>query len=345
MEDENREERMDDNMEESRVVTETTSQEPVTASQEPGIYSPLYVPKQEKKNNHLTFLLVILLVFFLVIGLIAAVSKLVKSAMVEVGESALNGRSITSRIESMLKEYQNSRQTPKDDETFSEPDEDDEYIPSAEDPYYVCLADATRDDLSYGVKQQDYSYSNEDDNLYITITYPEITGDTVKNQTYLNDSIESAATYYQKNFANHPENGTVSDCQIWVNSYVTYMSEDILSVVLSENLYLADMGQVDLYCINIDIATGQILNNTQILSYSEELAKEFRKISNKQNGAVDAVSELSDEEIVDYLSDSGSGIIFYTPVGLEIGYNYSVDSSSGWITATIKDYQKYISKM
>ena len=34
-------------------------------------------------------------------------------------------------------------------------------------------------------------------------------------------------------------------------------------------------------------------------------------------------------------------ILFYTPLGLEVGYNYETDSSQGWVTVTFTDYEKF----
>ena len=34
-------------------------------------------------------------------------------------------------------------------------------------------------------------------------------------------------------------------------------------------------------------------------------------------------------------------IIFYTPLGMEVGFNYQSNGSSGWITATFNDYAQY----
>lgn len=53
---------------------------------------------------------------------------------------------------------------------------------------------------------------------------------------------------------------------------------------------------------------------------------------------------MTDEQLQDFLSDSDTNIIFYTPVGLEIGFNYTTSSSSGWVTVTIKDYERYMKK-
>lgn len=54
---------------------------------------------------------------------------------------------------------------------------------------------------------------------------------------------------------------------------------------------------------------------------------------------------MTDEQLQDFLSDSDTNIIFYTPVGLEIGFNYTTSSSSGWVTVTIKDYERYMKKI
>ena len=46
------------------------------------------------------------------------------------------------------------------------------------------------------------------------------------------------------------------------------------------------------------------------------------------------------------LLSSDGGIFFYTPVCLEIGFNYNgVNNQFGWMTATIKDYEEYLKKM
>ena len=57
------------------------------------------------------------------------------------------------------------------------------------------------------------------------------------------------------------------------------------------------------------------------------------------------VSHLQSLQLRKLLSSDG-GIFFYTPVGLEIGFNYNgVNNQFGWMTATIKDYEDYLKKM
>ena len=93
--------------------------------------------------------------------------------------------------------------------------------------------------------------------------------------------------------------------------------------------------------MNFDLKTGTLLNNTDIIEVSDDLVEAFIDQSIYQNGYTSSVSDYSNEEIEDFLSDEDSLILFYTPVGLEIGYNHP----SGWVTATLKDYQRFLKKL
>ena len=48
---------------------------------------------------------------------------------------------------------------------------------------------------------------------------------------------------------------------------------------------------------------------------------------------------LEYQEITDYFN-SNAVIVFYTPMGMEIGFNY--DDGYAWVTATYEDYEDYL---
>ena len=121
--------------------------------------------------------------------------------------------------------------------------------------------------------------------------------------------------------------------QLEAESFVTYMDEEILSVVVDEYIYADGETTYDLYCMNFDLKTGTLLNNTDLIEASDDLVEIFIDQSIYQNGYTSSVSDYSNEEIKEFLSDEDSLILFYTPVGLEIGYNHPY----GWVTATLKD--------
>ena len=75
---------------------------------------------------------------------------------------------------------------------------------------------------------------------------------------------------------------------------------------------------ISLYSINIDLVSGALMDNGQMIEYTPQLAEAFRDQDAYQNGTAQAVDEMSDEQIQDFFSDSDTNIIFYTPVGLEI---------------------------
>ena len=313
-------------------------------------YSPLYVPdKKQSKNNKITITLVIILVLCLVAGMIFAVSKLVEAAVSEVSaeipswQETFEGWKSDSEetfADAEQDDWSDEEEWDEYEEEFYyddefEYDEDGYYVPSPNDEYYSELADAISDDLSYSVDKHEYTYYDDDEAVAIYVEYVSVDGLDFDDK--INDALEEGAMYYAKEFGS----GNVSDLALQVVSYVTYMDEDILSVVVDERYTWGNEMQVDLYCMNFDLKTGSLLYNTNIIDPSEDLAEAFRDMNDYQNGYIEHVDEISDDDIADYFSDENSLILFYTPVGLEIGFNYA----DGWVTATLKDYEEYLSRL
>jgi hypothetical protein len=82
---------------------------------------------------------------------------------------------------------------------------------------------------------------------------------------------------------------------------------------------------------------GVILDNNDMLSIDDDFSVDFRKRSDKQNGEIDYLTYLTDQQITDYF-ESDDIIVFYTPMGMEIGFNYE----QGWVTVTYEDYEQYL---
>ena len=101
---------------------------------------------------------------------------------------------------------------------------------------------------------------------------------------------------------------------------------------------------LEMHGININLKTGTVLDNTEILNTDEEFVKDFIKRSNRQNGKNSvAIDGISDREKLQLFQDADSLILFYTPIGLEVGYNYSgVEGYTGWITVSIEEYEQYL---
>lgn len=314
-------------------------------------YSPLYVPaKNESKNNKITICFVVILLIALVAGMIAAVSVLVEGAMKEVGESASSWKNAWEEFvdgmaeEEIMQEWQDEYfgddyDSYDDYEDYGNYDEysSEPYVPNENDEYYVKLADSIRDDLSYSVDKEIYKFSDADMGVNILVEYVSVDGSQMAFEEKINEALENGAMYYAKEFGA----GDASDFTLLVSSYVTYMDEDVLSVVVDERYSWGYDTVYDLYCMNFDLKTGALLYNTNIIESSEELAQAFMDMSEYQNGQSVTLSGLSAEDIASYFEDEDTLILFYTPVGLEIGFNHP----DGWITATLKDYEEFLSKI
>lgn len=246
----------------------------------------------------------------------------------------------------------------RDDEYYGDDDDkddsyyDDDYDYDGKDDYYdddynydddeyYTLHDDIKDDLSYTIDWEYYDYDAGSDNVIISVQYPVIVKGRIPNRDQINDVLESEmrffVDYYENEYSGYMDD---ENSYFYASSiaYVTYMSEDVLSIVFSESVYSDYFDSISLYCVNIDIQNGVILDNTDILSVDDNFSVDFRYRSQRQNGSVDALDRMSDQEITQMLTSSGSLIIFYTPQGLEVGLNHE----DGYVTVTYHDYKDYL---
>lgn len=133
------------------------------------------------------------------------------------------------------------------------------------------------------------------------------------------------------------EDEEVERCSIYKEGYVTYMDEDAVSVVFLEYIYLNSAYLPRISDINIDVRTGSVLKHGSMVDYVTALAQRVRKQNAYQNSVDIGSMPWSDEDIA-LLLQSEEGVAFYTPVGLEVGFNYSSsDTGYGWLTVTLKE--------
>lgn len=223
--------------------------------------------------------------------------------------------------------------------------EEDDYVPSPDDKYYYGPCDAINENVDYSFVTKSYTNEDPDNNIDVVINYVELKGDGIPNIDQLNEAIEKVALYYAEDFPKYSYYAEYGDSySVYTTTYVTYNDEDMISIVIDEYVVLDDEYHVDLYPINIDVKNGVVLDNGSLLQIDAEFAREFRRRNDEQNGSVDYLDALSDEELAQVLRDKQSVIAYYTPLGMEVGMNYSDSSTSGWLTVTYKDYEKYLMK-
>ena len=207
----------------------------------------------------------------------------------------------------------------------------DDYDYDYDDEYYD-LHDDIRWDLSYTVDFEDYEY--DDGDIAVLISYPVIEGDNVPNLRKLNQAIQDEVEFLQDMMADAEEGEEFTLIGL---AYVTYMDEEKMSVVFHESIYTDYESDYYLYSLNIDMENGVVLDNQSLINANDDFSIEFRERSDIQNGESIPLSRMTDQEITKHFNSSDI-IIFYTPMGMEIGFNHD----TGWITVTYEDYEKYL---
>lgn len=214
-------------------------------------------------------------------------------------------------------------------------------------PYYSGPYNALETGLSYEVAfiEEAFYAGEEADfaNVYLSVEYPQISGGTPYEE-FINDALYAGYEYYYMLFTEEfkPLMQTEEDTYYCtVDSYVTYMDEKILSVVFKEEIYLSlenePFSMLDFYCVNIDLESGIIMENTEILQMDEAFAADFREREVAENG-VSALAYYTDQEVLELLKDPAYLVAFYTPYGMEIGLNLD----DRIIYVMYEDYETFI---
>jgi hypothetical protein len=307
------------------------------------MYSP-YAAPQKKTNTGLIIAIVVIIIVLFLVAVFALAYKAVNLLTAQKKTSYDYGNYYFD--DGYDDDYGFGYGYDDYDYSFGGYDDDDGYTYVEEDDQYYTLHDDIKYDLSYSVDYEYFDYDTDYENVYIAVDYPVIAGENVQNLDQLNETIQKEVTtitdYFENEYEPYIENNEDGYFQAYSCGYVTYMDEDRLSIVFSEQLY-AEQAYADhvylvyLDCINIDMEKGVILDNNDMLSIDDDFSVDFRKRSDEQNGEIDYLTYLTDQQITDYFN-SDDIIVFYTPKGMEIGFNYE----QGWVTVTYEEYEQYL---
>lgn len=206
--------------------------------------------------------------------------------------------------------------------------------------YYGEITDAVRTDLDYFIEWKNYEYEGNNDNVTIAVDYPVIEGD-VPNLEVINDIIDDETEYFEEYYKEYSKYMMPGESfLVYSEAYVTFMDPEVMSVVFCEMIYTDYWADYGLYCLNIDMENGVVLDNNSIMEIDDEFAVDFRKRCRQQNGTVSDLDSMTDQEIVYYLTSGGTSILFYTPLGMEVGLNMG----EYYVTVTYTDYEEFLQK-
>lgn len=315
---------------------------------------------EAKKGNNGIAVTIVTVLFILVIGLCVYIAVSVSNMIPKSGQEDKEYESQTGDPweEILGDDYIGDEKQETTEDEVAEPDMDfaggmhDYPNYSKEDftgRYYQDVVDCIDESVSYEVKREFQDVLDAKNNVSIYTSYIQLDGN-IPGLDEINRLLKEEATYFVNNYEENKtdihamleETGT--GVQAELKSYVTYNTESIISVVVREDISLGYMYRdVALRSININLDTGTVLENTSILKLEDGFGQEFRERSNAQNGISESgIEAFSNDEIESMLNDEEALIIFYTPMGMEIGYNYKGESILGWITVTMQDYEKYV---
>ena len=234
-------------------------------------------------------------------------------------------------------DYDHDSRADSDEEIFSYEDQEEF------DTEYYDFRNAIRKDLDY---QADFTYYEKDDFVpedepcivYMYFDYPVISGD-IPNVDGINQAIYKEIDEIEEYMTSVTELLSEGDVVDYIGTgYVTYMTDEFLSIIYVEYGFLnEEFLESYVVSLNFDVQTGMVLNNTDLLNINDDFSIDFRERCERQNGEIDEFYYMSDQEITSYLMSNDYLIIFYTPMGMEIGFNYY----DGWVTVTYKDYERY----
>ena len=252
----------------------------------------------------------------LVIGLCIALVVLV---IVFIAVAVIGGMNYSSHLSTGYSEY-------FDDDDDYNYDSDGDYVPDESDTYYEEITDATTADLSYevlwhseNIYPDDNNQENEGNTSYI---YPELIGDDQSKLNSVNDRIKEMVQTFEAEYKDAEYCG--------MQGYVTYMTENRLSVVFQSYANESKQYHVWLQTVTFDMETGDEIPFGELTPVDDMTALRFRQQSKKQNGDISWLDKMSDEDLQKELQDQK--VVFLTPVGTELGLN----GDDGWVTVTFK---------
>ena len=308
-------------------------------------YSPYAMP-QKKQNTGLIVGIVVGIIVLFLVAVFALASKAVNML------SEKEKEDLRRDVYDFDDDYDYNYHDDHDDYDFDDYDYSDyfsdddfydyDYSDDAEyDDRYYNLHNEIRSDLDYQVELEDFEYESDYENVIIIASIPVVSGEDVPNLDKINedirDEVEEITELFEEEYESHVKEDEENYFMASLVGYVAYMDEDKLSIAWQEEMYSDRDGGVYLRSINIDMKNGVILDNEDILAIDDDFSVEFRRKSDEQNGEISYLTYMTDQQITDYFK-SDDIIVFYTPNGMEIGFNYE----EGWVTATYEEYEKYL---
>ena len=217
----------------------------------------------------------------------------------------------------------------------------------AKQRYYEELRSCIDENVSYQLSYKAEEQLDKDQDVCMRVAYYQLDGD-IPNLDEINEQLKATALTdmeaynLEKDFYDEAFEAYGAGYIVDATTYVTYNDDSIISFVTyseKKNTYMSGM---HLYCITVDLETGMVLDNLNMLDVDRDFVEHVVESSNKQNGSISYLDNMDIDELVYEFENPENLIVFYTPCGLEVGLSYYSYYEYGWFTTTLKDYEKYL---
>ncbi len=181
----------------------------------------------------------------------------------------------------------------------------------------------------YWVSYEAHYVQLSGDNPHIATINDQIRSLALDGVYYIISPNDSMHTYMQEN--------SYDSFYTKTDTYVTYMTEDYLSVAIIEWDMLGDFEYYYLYTLNFDMKTGELIELYDVLTPDDAFMTQFDQLGSVQMADVDGFTAYSSSERRSMLDGSlADPILILQPNGVQIGYIFDLYDkdidNNGWLT-------------
>ncbi|MCR4649742.1 MAG: hypothetical protein K5776_11765 [Lachnospiraceae bacterium] len=218
-------------------------------------------------------------------------------------------------------------------------------------PYYNYIINSYVENENYDVERRTIRYEGEVNGVYYNAYcgYYTLSADNV-DFTAVNEGLRNKCLERIEDYIRNSTDAAGTYVTIYVDSVVTFNNDDVFSAAYDTNVYSNNViNTFSISSVNIDVKNAAVMDNTKILTLDDDFSKFFIERSNTQNRWVESINKSDVSDVTKVFNDDDSLILFFTPLGVEVGINYKYRQDSygsdyvGWVTITLNDFDNYLS--
>lgn len=214
------------------------------------------------------------------------------------------------------------------------------------DPYFAVLADYYDDSYDYDIERRYVRVEGKLEGVFCNLygAYYVIDSDDVDFSSVNEELKKRTYANLYRIISEHATDYVGGSVTVYADSYITFNNDEIMSIVYDDYSYLGNLSDSIFWSgVNIDMKNAIIMDNNDLVEIDDDFIDYFIERSNIQNSYVYAINANPVDKIREVFEDPEGLILFFTPVGMEIGINYSYGGTYGWVTITVNDFDEYIS--